>query len=103
MRCKKSFVYLLSTGLGANQLRTATSLDRLWQAQGTRQDAYDLLSPVYRWYTEGFDTADLKEAKALLAGGAGVSRGHDTETLYDRDLIPDRRTAWVFCFAPQRC
>jgi len=43
------------------------SLARLWQSQGKRQDAYDLLEPVYGWFTEGFDTADLKEAKTLLA------------------------------------
>jgi predicted ATPase len=48
------------------ELRTATSLARLWQQQGKRQEAYDLLAPVYSWFTEGFDTADLKDAKALL-------------------------------------
>ena len=48
------------------ELRAATSLARLWQQQGKRQDAHDLLAPVYHWFTEGFDTADLKEAKALL-------------------------------------
>jgi predicted ATPase len=48
------------------ELRAATSLARLWQSQGKRQDAYDLLAPVYAWFTEGFDTADLKDAKALL-------------------------------------
>jgi predicted ATPase len=48
------------------ELRAATSLPRLWQGQGRRQDAYDLLAPVYAWFTEGFDTADLQEAKALL-------------------------------------
>ncbi len=42
------------------------SLARLWQHQDKRQDAYDLLSPVYGWFTEGFDTADLMDAKALL-------------------------------------
>ena len=39
---------------------------RLWGEQGRRADAYDLLAPVYGWFTEGFDTMDLKEAKALL-------------------------------------
>jgi predicted ATPase len=39
---------------------------KLWQSQGKRQDAYDLLAPVYGWFTEGFDTADLIDAKALL-------------------------------------
>lgn len=48
------------------ELRAATSLARLWQSQGKRQDAYDLLAPVYGWFTEGFDTADLQEAKTLL-------------------------------------
>jgi predicted ATPase len=48
------------------ELRATTSLARLWQQQGKRQEAYDLLAPVYTWFTEGFDTADLKDAKALL-------------------------------------
>jgi predicted ATPase len=48
------------------ELRAATSLARLWQSQGKRQEAYDLLAPVYHWFTEGFDTADLQEAKTLL-------------------------------------
>ena len=48
------------------ELRAATSLARLWQQQGKRQDAYELLAPVYGWFTEGFDTADLQDAKALL-------------------------------------
>ena len=50
----------------ANELRAATSLARLWGEQGRRAEARDLLAPVYGWFTEGFDTADLKEAKALL-------------------------------------
>ncbi len=45
------------------ELRAAMSLARLWQQQGKRQDAYELLAPVYNWFTEGFDTADLREAK----------------------------------------
>ncbi|HEX9870902.1 MAG TPA: adenylate cyclase, partial [Candidatus Tectomicrobia bacterium] len=49
------------------ELRAATSLARLWQSQDKRREAYDLLAPVYEWFTEGFDTADLQEAKALLA------------------------------------
>jgi class 3 adenylate cyclase/predicted ATPase len=48
------------------ELRVATSLARLWQRQGKRQEAHDLLAPVYRWFTEGFNTADLQDAKALL-------------------------------------
>jgi predicted ATPase len=53
-------------GAKAWELRAATSLARLWQQQGKRQEAHDLLAPVYHWFTEGFDTADLKDAKALL-------------------------------------
>ena len=49
------------------ELRAATSLARLWQHQGKRAEAYELLAPVYGWFTEGFDTADLQEAKTLLA------------------------------------
>jgi predicted ATPase len=48
------------------ELRAATSMARLWRDQGKREEAYDLLAPVYGWFTEGFDTRDLKEAKALL-------------------------------------
>ena len=48
------------------ELRASTSLARLWQQQGKRQEAHDLLAPVYNWFSEGFDTADLKDAKALL-------------------------------------
>ncbi len=49
------------------ELRAATSLARLWQQQGKKVEARDLLTPVYNWFTEGFDTADLQEAKTLLA------------------------------------
>jgi predicted ATPase len=48
------------------ELRAAMSLARLWQQQGRRAKARDLLAPIYGWFTEGFDTADLQEAKALL-------------------------------------
>ena len=48
------------------ELRAARDLARLWGAQGRRAEACDLLTPVYGWFTEGFDTADLKEAKTLL-------------------------------------
>ena len=51
----------------ALELRAAMSQSRLWQAQGRQQPAHQLLSEVYAWFTEGFDTADLEEAKALLA------------------------------------
>jgi predicted ATPase len=55
-------------GTRGYELRAATSLARLWREQGRRAEARDLLAPVYGWFTEGFDTQDLKEAKALLAG-----------------------------------
>jgi predicted ATPase len=48
------------------ELRASTSLARLWRDQGKRTEARDLLAPIYGWFTEGFDTPDLKEAKALL-------------------------------------
>ena len=48
------------------ELRAAMSLARLWQQQGKRAEARELLAELYGWFTEGFDTADLQEAKALL-------------------------------------
>jgi predicted ATPase len=48
------------------ELRAAMSLAQLWRDQGKPQQARELLAPVYGWFTEGFDTRDLKEAKALL-------------------------------------
>jgi predicted ATPase len=48
------------------ELRAAMSLSRLWQCQGQQAEAHELLAPIYGWFTEGFDTADLQEAKALL-------------------------------------
>ena len=48
------------------ELRAAMSLARLWQQQGKQAEAYELLVPIYGWFTEGFDTTDLREAKALL-------------------------------------
>ena len=48
------------------ELRAAMSLSRLWQQQGKQAAAYDLLAPLYGWFTEGFDTADLQDAKVLL-------------------------------------
>jgi predicted ATPase len=49
------------------ELRAATSLSRLWQQQGKCREAHALLAPIYGWFTEGFDTAALQEARALLA------------------------------------
>jgi predicted ATPase len=48
------------------ELRAALSLSRLWQQHGKRAEAYSLLAPIYGWFTEGFDTADLQDAKAVL-------------------------------------
>ena len=50
----------------SRELRAAISMARLWRVQGKRPQAQDLLAPVYGWFTEGFDTHDLKQAKALL-------------------------------------
>jgi class 3 adenylate cyclase/predicted ATPase len=54
-------------GAQGYELRAATSLARLWREQGRRTEARELLAPLYGWFTEGFDTADLKETAALLA------------------------------------
>ena len=48
------------------ELRAVMSLARLWQQQGKKQEAHQMLSEIYNWFTEGFDTKDLQEAKALL-------------------------------------
>jgi adenylate cyclase len=48
------------------ELRATTSLARLWQQQGKQHEARNTLSEIYNWFTEGFDTTDLKEAKVLL-------------------------------------
>ena len=54
----------------SSELRAAMSLARLWQQLGKRVEAHALLAPSYGWFTEGFDTADLQEAKALLEAWA---------------------------------
>jgi predicted ATPase len=53
------------------ELRAAMSLSQLWQQQGKRAEAHALLAPIYGWFTEGFDTADLQEARTLLEELAG--------------------------------
>ncbi len=53
-------------GAKSLELRAAVSLSRLWQQQGKREEAQQLLAEIFGWFTEGFDTADLREAKALL-------------------------------------
>ena len=58
------------------ELRAAMSLAHLWQQQGKRTAAYALLAPIYGWFTEGFDTADLQDAKALLEELTGYTTVH---------------------------
>jgi predicted ATPase len=60
------FLSRVSTKQKSWKLRAAMSMARLWRDQGKRQEARDLLAPVYGWFTEGFGTRDLKQAKALL-------------------------------------
>jgi predicted ATPase len=69
------------------ELRAATSMARLWRDQGKRDEARDLLAPVYGWFTEGFDTLDLKEAKALLDE---LAKPHQIKTLNTRDACSPR-------------
>jgi predicted ATPase len=57
---------LVNSRQNPGELRAAMSMARLWRDQGKLTEARDLLAPVYNWFTEGFDTLDLKEAKALL-------------------------------------
>ena len=61
-------------------MRAAAALAELWAKQGRRTEARDLLAPVYDWFTEGFDTADLEDARALLEelerAVTGLHRGH---------------------------
>ena len=54
------------------ELRAAMSLARLWQQQGKRAEARELLAPIYGWFTEGFDTADLQEAEGVAGGVGGI-------------------------------
>jgi predicted ATPase len=58
-------------GSQVRELRAATSLSRLWQQQGKCAEAHKMLAPIYGWFTEGFDTADLQDAKTLLEELAG--------------------------------
>ena len=73
-RCfRKAMAVAQAQGAKLWELRAATSLARLWRDQGRRAEAHDLLAPVYDWFTEGFDTTDLKDAKSA-ARGAAVSQ-----------------------------
>ena len=55
-----------NTSNSSMELRAVMSLSRLWQQQSKQEEARALLAPIYSWFTEGFDTADIQEAKALL-------------------------------------
>ena len=70
-KAEKYFEHALSVARARQakswELRAAMSMARLWRSQGKAQQARELLAPVYGWFTEGFDTRDLKEAKALLS------------------------------------
>jgi predicted ATPase len=79
-------------GARSLELRAARDLARVWAERSERQKAYDLLAPVYDWFTEGFDTADLKDAKALLDqlqwAGARGSNGGDRDRRRWSRLLP---------------
>ena len=77
------------------ELRAAMSLARLWQRQGKHTEAYELLAPVYNWFTEGFDTADLQEAKTLL--DACRRRGHDCVEILEQALAMHKRDEAMVC------
>ena len=70
------------------ELRGAVmSLSRLWQRQGKHDDAHHLLAEIYGWFTEGFDTADLQEAK-ILAGGAGITAiGGGALIMHEEEMV----------------
>jgi class 3 adenylate cyclase/predicted ATPase len=70
------------------ELRAVMSLSRLWQQQGKKAEAHQLLSEIYTWFTEGFDTADLKEAKALLTELEGQEKGRR-----GKQKVPRRQAA----------
>ena len=61
------------------ELRAVMSLARLWQQQGKQKEAYRILSEIYNWFTEGFDTKDLQEAKALLESLSLASRSIESK------------------------
>ncbi len=65
-RFRQAIAVAQGQGAKSMELRSATSLARLWSKQGKRTEACDLLAPLYGWFTEGYDTPDLMDAKALL-------------------------------------
>ena len=68
--CRGPIISTLAVAQGQQaksfELRAASSLVRMWRNEGRRDEGHELLAPIYGWFTEGFDTVDLKEAKALL-------------------------------------
>ena len=85
------------------ELRAAMSLSRLWQQQGKRAEAHELLAPIYGWFTEGFDTADLQEAKALLEELSHLSPMLQVVwyARFSAALPRRRRAVWVPKHAPR--
>jgi hypothetical protein len=67
-RCERALAVARQQQAKSWELRAAMSMARLWRDQGKPQQARELLAPIYGWFTEGFDTLDLREAKALLDG-----------------------------------
>ena len=65
-RCRQTAAAVSSSALAVPASLHASVMARLWRDQGKREEARELLAPVYGWFTEGFDTLDLKQAKALL-------------------------------------
>ena len=65
-QCRKSLTAASQQGAKSSELRTSTDLAALWRDRGKRSEARDLLTPIYSWFREGFETRDLVEAKALL-------------------------------------
>jgi len=63
---QKAIAIARRQGAKSWELRAVMSLSRLWQKQGKKEEARQMLAEIYGWFTEGFDTADLQEAKALL-------------------------------------
>src|SRR5262249_49797944 len=62
------------------ELRAVMSLARLWQSQGKKEEAHDLLADIYGWFTEGFETKDLKEAQGLLETYDSRSKGRSPKS-----------------------
>jgi predicted ATPase len=65
-RCRRALALARRQGAKSHELRVGTSLARLWRAQDRLKEALRLLAPIYDWFTEGFDTPDLQEARGLL-------------------------------------